>query len=594
MLSRMGKLVAVTAAAATGMTAFPVDAVSQGAPAARPAASSAAMSPFDVQARGATVPFTEYEAESTDHTGSVIGPDLTQGSLASEASGRQAVQLAQGQYVEFTLTAPANAVDVRYSVQDGRQGSLGVYVNGAELPDALPVTSTYSHIDTPWITGSKTHHFYDDDRMFLGADLSTGDTVRLQVDDGAAAPVTIDLADFEQVAPPAARPEGSVSVTDHGATPGDGSDDTSAFAAAIAAAKQAGAEVWIPAGEFTLNSAQQVDQVTIRGAGSWYSVLRSNNPFNNGGATGNIELRDFAILGAVTERNDGAPDNGFHGVLGANSVVSGLWIENTKCGLWLMNGATSNLTIENSRIQNVMADGVNFDGAVTDSTITNNFLRNTGDDALATWSNGTPNARNSITNNTVVQPNLANGIAIYGGQGATVSGNVVADTNALGGGIILGNRFNSTPLTGQFTVADNTTIRAGALDPNWQFGVGALWFDARDTAISGAQITVTGFEAIDSPYEVFQFIDGNGAGKPIQGVTIDGATIDGVGTFVAQAQTGGSVTISNVTASGVGAAGTYNCPYPEGSPAMAFTGSGNSGWDDTWEDCDTWPPGGTR
>ena len=44
----------------------------------------------------------------------------------------------------------------------------------------------------------------------------------------------------------------------------------------------------------------------------------------------------------------------------------------------------------------MMADGVNFDGAVTDSVMNDNYLRNTGDDALATWSNGTPNARNSI------------------------------------------------------------------------------------------------------------------------------------------------------------------------------------------------------
>jgi glucose/arabinose dehydrogenase len=591
MLSRIAKLGVATVAAATGVAVFALDAPPQAAPdvpAARPAA---AMSPFDVEARGADVGFTEYEAESADHTGTVIGPDLTQASLPSEASGRQAVQLTgAGQYVEFTLTAPANAVDVRYSVQDGREGTLSVYVNGTKLAQPLPVTAKYSHIDTPWIPGAKTHHFYDNDRLFLGADLAAGDTVRLQVDGGdTAAPYTIDLADFEQVAPAASQPQGSVSVIDHGATPDDGTDDTSAFAQTIAAAKQAGAEVWIPKGVFTLNSAQQIDGVTIRGAGNWYSVIRSNNPFNNGGAQGNIKLYDFAIIGAVTERNDGAPDNGFHGVLGANSVVSGLWIENTKCGLWLMNGASSNLRIENNRIQNVMADGINFDGAVTDSVITNNFFRNTGDDAIATWSNGAPNRNNSITNNTVVQPNLANGIAIYGGEGATVSGNVVADTNALGGGITVANRFNATPLTGTFTLADNTTIRAGALDPNWQFGVGALWFDARDSAITNARISVTGFEAIDSPYEAFQFIDGNGAGKPIQNVTIDGATVDGVGTFVAQSQTQGSVTISNVTATDVGVTGTYNCSYPTGTPPMTFGGSGNSGWDGVWEDCSTWP-----
>lgn len=550
---------------------------------------AAPLDPGPQAARGASVPFTTLEAEDAAHNGSVIGPDYTQASLASEASGRRAVTITSGQYVEFTLTGAANAVNVHYSVPDGREGTLSVYVNGTKLDKLLTTTSRYSYIETPWIPGAKNHHFYDDDRMLLGSDLSSGDKVKVQVDSGDdAGQYTIDLADFEQVGAPGTQPGGSVSVTDHGAVAGDGQDDVNAFREAINAAKAAGAEVWIPAGEFNLGSSQQIDQVTIRGAGAWYSVLRSNNPFNNGGVSGGIGLHDFAVMGAVTERNDNSPDNGFHGAFGAGSAVSGLWLENLKCGLWLMNGATSNLRIEDNRILNMMADGVNFDGAVTDSVIDNNYLRNTGDDALATWSNGTPNARNSLTNNTVVQPNLANGIAIYGGQGATVSGNVVQDTNALGGGILVANRFNSTPLTGSFVLENNTTIRAGALDPNWQFGVGALWFDARDTAISGATIRVSGFEAIDSPYEVFQFIDGNGAGKSLTGITIDGATVDGVGTFVAQAQTGGSVTISNVTATDVGAAGTYNCAYPTGTPPMQFNGSGNSGWDTQWEGC-AWP-----
>jgi len=585
-LSRISRPVVAALAAATGLVVFAPQATSQApaAPAARP------ISPFDVDAQGASVAFTEYEAESATHNGSVIGPDHTQASLPSEASGRRAVRLAnQGQYVEFTLTAPANAIDVRYSVPDGREGTLSVYVNGTKLSERLQVTSRLSYLDTPWITGSRNHHFYDNDRMLLGQNVAAGAKVRVQVDGGdSAGPYTIDLADFEQVGAPGNRPGNSVSVTDHGATPNDGSDDVGAFRAAIAAARQQGHEVWIPSGAFNLNSALQVDQVTIRGAGMWYSELHSNNPFNNGGVSGNIRLHDFAIFGQVSERNDNSPDNGYHGAFGSNSVVSGLWIENTKCGLWLMNGATRNLRVEHNRIQNTMADGINFDGAVTDSVINNNFLRNTGDDALATWSNGSPNARNSITNNTVVQPNLANGIAIYGGEGATVAGNVVADTNALGGGIHIANRFNSTPLTGTFTVRDNTTIRAGARDPNWQFGVGALWFDARDSAITNAQISVTNFTAVDSPYEAFQFLDGAGAGKAIQNVTINGARIDGVGTFVAQAQTTGRVSISNVSATRVGAAGRYNCPYPNTIPPMAFEGSGNSGWDTTWSGC-AWP-----
>ena len=111
---------------------------------------------------GATVPFVEQEAESASTNGSAIGPDYTQASLPSEASGRKAVTLNGGQYVEFTLSAAANSINVHYSVQDGRSGKLAVYVGSQKVGD-LATTSKYSYVDTSWIPGAKNHKFYDDD-----------------------------------------------------------------------------------------------------------------------------------------------------------------------------------------------------------------------------------------------------------------------------------------------------------------------------------------------------------------------------------------------------------------------------------------------
>src|SRR4051812_40168124 len=54
---------------------------------------------------GASVPFRTVEAECSATNGAAVGPDHTQATIASEASGRQAVRLGQGQYVEFTLPA---------------------------------------------------------------------------------------------------------------------------------------------------------------------------------------------------------------------------------------------------------------------------------------------------------------------------------------------------------------------------------------------------------------------------------------------------------------------------------------------------------
>jgi hypothetical protein len=538
---------------------------------------------------GASVSFRTVEAECSPTSGALVGPDHTQGSVASEASGRQAIRIGQGQYVEFVLPAAANSINVRYNLPNGSSGRLSVYVNGTKLGAGLSVSTRYTYVDTGWITGSRTHHLFDEARLLFGQNAPTGARVRVQADSGDVGQATIDLADFEQVSGAGTAPANSLPVTSYGATPNDSSDDAQSFRNAIAAARSQGREVWVPPGRFEIRSALQIDQTTVRGAGQWHTTLSGNNIFNNNSASGNIRLYDFAVFGDVTERVDGNPDNAFHGALGTGSVVSGLWIQNTKCGLWVMSGQSTNVTIENNRILSTQADGLNFDSVALNSTVRNNYIRGAGDDGIALWSNGGADSGNSITNNTVIQPSLANGIALYGGTNNTISGNLVQDTNALGGGIHAGNRFASSPLSGTTTISNNTTLRAGALDPNWQFGVGAVWIDAREQPITSA-IRITGLRAIESRYAALHFIDGNGQGKTIQNVTVDGATIQGAGTFVVQSQTQGTVNISNVTASGVGVVGTYNCPYPTNIPRMTFPGSGNSGWSGTWTDCATWPP----
>ncbi|WP_285746825.1 discoidin domain-containing protein [Lentzea sp. NBRC 105346] len=538
---------------------------------------------------GATVPFTEYEAETASHNGTKIGPDYTQASLASEASGRQAVTLNSGNQVEFTLTRPANAITVRYSVPDGSQGNLGVYVNGTKATD-LKVTSKYSWLDTGWIPGQKIHHFYDESRALLGRDLNANDKVSLR----AESTITVDLADFEQVAGPATKPANALSITDFGATPNNGGDDAEAIWQTVLAAKQQGKEVWIPPGTFEVGRALQIDQVTIRGAGMWHSVLHSNNPFRNDSQVqGNIRLHDFAVIGEITERNDGSPDNAYHGPLGANSAISGLWMQHMKVGIWTMNGTTSNAVIENNRFLDLTADGLNFNGRVSDSVVRNNFLRNTGDDALAMWSLGGADVRCRFENNTIVQPNLANGIGIYGGTDTTLRGNKILDTNALGSGIAISNQAfinNGTfaPLAGTTTVADNTLIRTGAMNPNWNHPMSAIRIDSYDFEIT-SPVNVTGNLFQDSPYSAIEVVSGGGTGKPVRNLRVDNNRVDGVGTVVVQVEAPGSGDFSNLVASRVGTAGSYNCPYPSGTFSLN-KGTGNSGWDSEWTDCGSWPP----
>ncbi|NEW75962.1 discoidin domain-containing protein [Streptomyces rhizosphaericus] len=538
-------------------------------------------------AAGASLPFTSAEAESATTTGTKIGPDFTQGTLASEASGRQAVRLAAGQRVEFTAPRAANAVNVAYSVPDGQSGTLNVYVNGAKLAKTIAVTSKYSYVDTGWIAGSKTHHLYDNARLLLGRDVQAGDKIAFEA---ANTQVTVDVADFEQVAAAASQPAGSVSVTSKGADPSGQGDSTQAFRDAIAAAQ--GGVVWIPPGDYKLTSSLNgVQNVTLQGAGSWHSVVHTSRFIDQSSSSGNVHIKDFAVIGEVTERVDSNPDNFVNGSLGPGSSVSGMWLQHLKVGLWLM-GNNDSLVVENNRFLDMTADGLNLNGSARNVRVRNNFLRNQGDDALAMWSLNSPDTNSSFENNTISQPNLANGIAIYGGTDITVKNNLISDTNALGSGIAISNqKFMDPfhPLAGTITVDGNTLVRAGAMNPNWNHPMGALRVDSYDSAIE-ATVNITNTTITDSPYSAFEFVSGGGRGYAVKNVNVSGATVTNPGTVVVQAEAQGAAKFSDVTAAGVGAAGVYNCPYPSGSGTFSLTdGGGNSGWSSTWSDCSSWP-----
>ncbi|MGW3158960.1 galactose-binding domain-containing protein [Streptomyces sp. NPDC001089] len=540
-----------------------------------------------VAAAGASLPFTSVEAESATTTGTRIGPDITQGTLASEASGRQAVRLSAGQRVEFTAPRAANAVNVAYSVPDGQSGSLDVYVNGTKISRTLAVTSKYSYVDTSWIAGARQHHFFDNARLLLGQNVQAGDRIAFQA---TSTQVTVDVADFEQVAAASARPAGSVSVTDKGADPSGQGDSTQAFRDAISAAQ--GGVVWIPPGDYRVTSSLSgVQNVTLQGAGGWYSVVHASRFIDQGGSSGRVHLKDFAVTGEVTERVDSNPDNFVNGSLGPGSSVSGMWIQHLKVGLWLT-GNNDNLVVENNRILDTTADGLNLNGNAHGVRVSNNFLRNQGDDSLAMWSLNGADSNSSFENNTVSQPNLANGIAIYGGTDISVRNNLVSDTNALGSGIAVSNqKFLDpfSPLAGTITVDGNTLVRTGAINPNWNHPMGALRVDSYDSAIN-ATVDITDTTITDSPYSAFEFVSGGGRGLPTSHINVTGATVKNTGTVVVQAETPGSARFSNVQATGVGAAGIYNCPYPTGSGTFTVgDGGGNSGWSSTWSDCSAWP-----
>jgi len=497
-----------------------------------------------VEKKTTPFPWIKYEAENATTTGILKGPSRDYLTPESESSGRRHVRLeSQGQYVEFKLGAAANALVMRYSLPDAAKGdglesTLSLYVNG-RFVKKLPLTSRHAWIygDFPWSNDpakGRAHHFFDEMNCLLEP-MPAGSTVRLQRDaDDAAAYYLIDFAEFEEVAPPLPQPADSLSIVDFGGTPDDAKDDSTALSKCMKAASEAGKSVWIPKGVFRLDGERiALRQVKIFGAGMWHSRLVGTRPmFVGSGATATVS--DLGIFGDTNERKDDEPDNAFHGNLGTGSVFKNLWIEHLKCGFWTTQG-TINARLEGCRIRNVMADGLNFCNGTSRSTVQHCHLRNTGDDALATWSpregkDWIPGKENKFLDNIVETPWHANGIAIYGGGDHLVAGNKISGTVQSGGGVLVSSGFNCVPYCGPIHVRDNLIEDTGG-DCYIGQQVGGVWIHAHNSDIE-VPIILQNLE-IDNSSKAAISIHGPMAAKNIQirNVKIKGRDRDAVHIF---------------------------------------------------------------
>ncbi|MEU7955587.1 glycosyl hydrolase family 28-related protein [Micromonospora chalcea] len=656
-MSRSVPRILAAALAAAAALLVPPGAATAGPPRGpAPVVTRAGLDPALVAGRGATVDYVEQEAEHGRTTGTVIGPDRSAYTLAGEASGRRAVRLLPGQHVELTLPRPTNALTVRYSIPDAPGGGgitapLRVSVGHAPAR-TMTLTSQYAwlynqypftndpgadllHPDW-WITECscvpaattpapviskpfRPHHFYDEQRLLLGRTHRAGEVVRLTAPRGTAAAWTvIDLVDAHLVAPPRVVPR-AVNALSFGADPTGRRESADALDRAVAYARRVDRPLYLPPGTYQVNRHIVVDDVTIAGAGSWYTIVRGrevtlDTPAPDGsrhtgvgfygrdaadGGSSDVHLSGFAIEGDVRERIDTDQVNAIGGAL-SHSTIDGLYLHHTKVGMWF-DGPMTGLRVTNTVIADQIADGLNFHTGVTRSSVTNSVVRNSGDDALAMWSEGTANASNTFAYNTVQSPVLANGIALYGGADLTVAHNLVADPVREGSAIQVGSRFGAEPFTGRLRITGNTTVRAGTYDLNWNIGLGAIWFYALDRSID-ADILVSGDAYLDSTYNAIMLV----SDWPVKdSVRIDNVRfrdirVDGAGTSVVSARTAGGASFANVDARNVGAVGVNNCGSfhftPAGSEfALTDLGGNDGGWLAPWLlpntiTCDDRPP----
>jgi len=320
-----------------------------------------------------------------------------------------------------------------------------------------------------------------------------------------------------------------------------------------------------------------LNKVTIRGAGPWYSTVKAT--VNHGvGFFGNfnptpsvdVQLFDFAVLGDTNVRDDNAPDSGVGGAFNGNSLVQNLWIEHTKCGMWL-DGPFSGLHITGTTIRNTYADGINLHQGISNVVVEQTILRNVADDALAMWSEHQADTKNVFKFNTIQVPILANGIALYGGEDNSATDNYVADSICDGGGLQIGNRYNSIPIAGTTTLARSTLVRCGAPSRFGPQDCGSIWLFQEQGGFTGNTV-VTDIESIDSSFSAITFWNGNYNGNTV----ISNLKVNG-GPYVMEVNSaGGTIPCDHVVANGLTLpyGGIHSCA------SLIFQDKGgNTGWD---------------
>jgi hypothetical protein len=199
-------------------------------------------------------------------------------------------------------------------------------------------------------------------------------------------------------------------------------------------------------------------------------------PLPNGTPLGAIfnlsscKVKNFALDSNALSRVSADGAGGGMDTTGDNWLADGIWTQHTLSGFW---ASGTGGTVQNCRLTSIWADGCNINnvsrGATVGNNLTvqNNFVRGTGDDAIAINSvnyngnqNYTPMSGAKILHNTSIAMWGGKGVAVYGGSGHLVQANYMSDTaRYIGLGV---GKFgvNGSDLTSG-TVTGNTVVRCG-------------------------------------------------------------------------------------------------------------------------------------
>lgn len=491
--------------------------------------------------RGVTAAYETYEAEALESNGTVLEDSRIYHEIASEASGRQAVRLnSTGQFVKLVLEEDTNAITLRTCVPDNAEGtgetySLTVNIGGDTVEATVSSYHTWVYGDFPFVNEPEAgteHNFFDDVSIKLDKVYPAGTEVIISKEAADTAEFYIlDLIETELVEEALPQPENSLSIEEFGAVANDGEDDTQALLDAIDAAAAEGKEVWLPAGTFHFTESRieiKKDNVTIRGAGMWHTVITGDFAAFLVKAN-HTAFYDFKMEGTAVVRRDDVDPAAFEVASGVhpkeNLTLQNIWVEHYKVGAWTYN--ISGVHMVGCRIRNTFADGINLCKASCNSMVEQCSFRGTGDDSVAMWSQTYPDVNNTVRYNTISSPDLANGVAIYGGKDITVCDNIISDIITEGSGINISTNFAPADFGEKIIVERNTLNRAGSLNDISGSRIGAVWFNTVKDYNNPAEVIVRDNEILNSSYQGISF---SGIGD-VSNVLIENNTIENSGTW---------------------------------------------------------------
>lgn len=519
--------------------------------------------------RGASMPYSRYDTDDAILGGSAIlksAPTFNQALTASEASGQRYVALpSNGSYLEWAVRQGQGGagVTMRFTMPDsadgmGLNGSLDVYVNGVKTK-TISLTSYYSWQyfsgDMPGDAPSAGRPLFRFDEVHWKMDtpLQSGDTIRIQKNNGDSLEYGVDFLEIEPVPTAVARPANSVSVTDYGAVANDGQDDLTAFKATVNAAVAGGKSMYIPVGTFNLSGmweigsvSNKINNITITGAGLWHTNLQFTNPNAAGGGislriAGKLDFSNVYMNSNLRSRyGQNAIYKGFMDNFGINSIIHDVWVEHFECGMWVGDYAhipaiyASGLVVENSRIRNNLADGINYSQGTSNSIVRNSNVRNNGDDGLAVWTSNTNGApagvNNTFSYNTIENNWRAAAIAFFGGSGHKADHNYIIDTVG-GSGIRMNTVFPGYHFQSNIGIvfSDTTIVTSGTSKDLYDGERGAIDLEASSDPIQN--VTFNNIDIINTQRDAIQFGYGGGFQNVVfNNININGTGLDGITT----------------------------------------------------------------